>query len=60
MVTVGVTVHVELVKPVQVPPLHSNDVAAGMQLAVRVEDAPEETMAGLATSVHCGGAAFAL
>ena len=60
MVTEGVTVQVELVVPVQLPPLHSNDVAAGLQLAVSVDDAPAEIMAGFALSVHCGGDAFAL
>jgi hypothetical protein len=53
-------VQVELVVPVQVPPPHSKEVAAGLQLALSVADAPAVTMAGLAVSVHCGGAAFAL
>ena len=60
MVTVGVTVQLEAVMPEQAPPLHSNDVAAGVQLAVSVDDAPEETMAGVAVNVQSGGAAFAL
>jgi hypothetical protein len=60
VVTEGVTVQVELVDPVQVPPPHSKDVAAGLQLAVSVDDAPAVIIAGLAVSVHCGGVAFAL
>jgi len=53
-------VQLELVVPAQVPPIHSKDVAAGLQLAVSVDDAPAEIMAGFAVSVHCGGDAFAL
>jgi hypothetical protein len=53
-------VQLELVVLAQVPSLHSNDVATGLQLAVSVEDAPADTMAGVAVNVHCGGAAFAL
>lgn len=59
MVTEGVTVHVELFVPAQVPPLHSNEVAAGLQFAVNVDDAPAEIIAGFALNVHCGGDAFA-
>ena len=60
MVTVGVTVQLELVVPAQVPPFHSKDVAAGLQVAVSVDDAPAATVAGFALSVHCSGKAFAL
>ena len=59
MVTAGLTVQYELIVPAQVPPLHSKDVATGLQSAISVDASPAEIMAGIAVSVHCGGDAFA-
>ena len=54
MVADGVTVQVTAVAPAQFPPVHTKEVAVGMQLAVRVDDAPAVMDAGVATSVHTG------
>jgi hypothetical protein len=56
VVTEGLTVQYEPVVPTQVPPLHSKDVATGLQSAISVDGAPAEITAGIAVIVHCGAA----
>lgn len=51
---VGVMVQFALVVPAHIPPVQTNDVAAGTQLVVRVEELPLTMEAG-AVSVHVGG-----
>ena len=46
----------DVVTPTQVPPLQLKEVAAGEQLARRVELCPGKTVAGLAVRVQTGGA----
>ena len=46
----------DVVTPAQVPPLQLKEVAAGEQLATRVELCPGKTVAGLAVRVHTGAA----
>ena len=49
------TVQLAPVVPTQVPPVHEKEVAAGLQLAVRVEVTPASIEAGAAVSVHVVG-----
>jgi hypothetical protein len=51
---VGLTVQVAVVLLAQLPPVQIYDVAAGLQLAERVEEAPAATAGGLAPRVHTG------
>ena len=53
--TDGVTVQVAAVVPAQVPPVHANVIAPGLQLAESVELLPTTIDAGLAVKVQVGG-----
>ncbi|OIQ73948.1 hypothetical protein GALL_444120 [mine drainage metagenome] len=54
MVVAGVTAQLDPVWPAQLPPLQVYEVAAGLQLAVRVEELPALTEAGFASRVQLG------
>jgi hypothetical protein len=54
VVVVGVTVQVGPVVPAHVPPVHTNDVAAGLQFGVSTEVLPEVIDAGDALKLQLG------
>lgn len=54
VVTASVTVQVLVVDPAQVPPVQMYEVAAGLQVAVKVEVPFLRIEAGAAVSVHTG------
>ena len=55
MVAAGDTVQVEPVVPAQLPPCQAYDVAAGLQVGLRVAEPPGVIVLGLALRVHTGG-----
>jgi hypothetical protein len=54
VVAVGLTVQVAVVFVAHAPPVQTNDVAAGVQEDVNVDDPPEATVAGDALKVQFG------
>jgi hypothetical protein len=52
--TLGATVQVAAIVPAQVPPVHTYELAVGLQLAVRVALPPGAMEAGLRVNAHTG------